>query len=140
MSKRKIILMTVLAFTTSGMFTRAQIYARPQIVSVEVLPRNSSMGKASWYSERSPGIRKRTANNEIFNDQAYTAAMWGVPFNQRIKVTNLDNGKSVVVRVNDRGPHKRYVRKGRVIDLSKQAFADIAPLKKGLIKVHLEFM
>lgn len=140
MSKRKIILMTVLAFTTSGMFTHAQIHARPQIVSVEVLPQNSSMGKASWYSERSPGIRKRTANNEIFNDQAYTAAMWGVPFNQRIKVTNLDNGKSVVVRVNDRGPHKRYVRKGRVIDLSKQAFADIAPLKKGLIKVHLEFM
>lgn len=139
MSKRKIILMTLLAFS-SGMFTHSQLYARPQQITVDPLPQNVSMGKASWYSKKSPGIRKRTANNEVFDDQAYTAAMWGVPFNQRIKVTNLDNGKSVVVRVNDRGPHKRYVRRGRVIDLSKQAFADIASLKRGLIKVQLEFM
>src|SRR3989338_7755972 len=139
MSKRKIILMTLLAFS-SGMFTHAQLYARPHQVTVDPLPQNVSSGKASWYSKRSPGIRKRTANNEIFNDQAYTAAMWGVPFNQKIKVTNLDNGKSVIVRVNDRGPHRRFVRRGRVIDLSRQAFVQIASPRKGLINVQLELL
>ena len=98
------------------------------------------IGQASWYSEKSPGINKHTANNEIFDDSQLTAAMWDVPFNQMIKVTNLENEKSVVVRVNDRGPHKRYVRAGRIIDLSKEAFSTIAPLKKGLISIRLEFL
>jgi len=98
------------------------------------------IGKASWYSEQSPGINKRTANNEIFDDTGLTAAMWDVPFNQMAKVTNFENGKSVIVRINDRGPHKRYVRKGRIIDLSKQAFSKIAPLKKGLINIQLELL
>src|SRR6185503_17352795 len=78
-------------------------------------------GKASWYSRLSPGIKKTTANNERFNDRDLTCAIWGVGFNRKIKVTNLSNGKSVVVRVNDRGPHQRYIRKGRVIDLTFEA-------------------
>lgn len=69
-----------------------------------------------------------------------TCAMWNVPFGQRIKVTNKDNGKSVIVRVNDRGPHKRYVRKGRIIDLSRGAFRKIASLKKGLVYIELELL
>jgi len=97
-------------------------------------------GKASWYSKKSPGIKKRTANNEIFNDMDLTCAMWGAPFNQTVKVTNRKNGKSVVVRVNDRGPHFRYFRKGRVIDLSKAAFAKIASLDSGLIDVEVTFL
>ncbi|MCR4336617.1 MAG: septal ring lytic transglycosylase RlpA family protein [Candidatus Omnitrophica bacterium] len=101
---------------------------------------HNPVGMASWYSEEDPGVRERTANNEVFNDQALTCAMWDVPFNQKIKVTNLDNGKSVVVRVNDRGPHKRLVRDGRIIDLSKAAFDRIAVLNKGLIHVQLEFL
>jgi rare lipoprotein A len=98
------------------------------------------IGRASWYSETDPGINPRTANNEIFNDKGLTCAMWGVPFNQRIRVTNLANGKSVVVRVNDRGPHKRYVRKGRVIDLTKAAFSRIDNTHSGLIDVALELL
>lgn len=97
-------------------------------------------GKASWYSERDPGVNRHTANNEIFDDSDLTCAMWGVPFNQEIKVTNLENGKSVTVRVNDRGPHKRFVRKGRIIDLSKRAFSEIAPLPHGLIEIEIEFL
>ena len=97
-------------------------------------------GQASWYSKKSPGIRKRTANNEIFNDQALTAAMWGVPFNQRVKVTNIDNGKSVTVRINDRGPHKRYCRNGRIIDLTQVAFTRLAHPKKGLVNVQVELL
>lgn len=130
----------------SGILTHSQIYAQrikeqPQtdpIVQNE--PRNVRIGKASWYSERSPGINKRTANNEYFDDSELTCAIWGIAFNQKIKVTNLTNGKSVVVRVNDRGPHKRYVRRGRIIDLTKGAFAQIGALKKGLIDVEIEFL
>jgi rare lipoprotein A len=103
-------------------------------------PKKVQRGLASWYSEQNPGINKHTANNEIFDSTGLTAAMWEVPFHQMIRVTNLENGKSVVVRINDRGPHERYVRQGRIIDLSKRAFSDIAPLKQGLIPIHLEFL
>ena len=98
------------------------------------------IGKASWYSKKSPGINKRTASNELFDDQDLTCAMWGVSFNRLIKVTNLDNGKSIVVRVNDRGPHKRYVHAGRIIDLTKAAFKKLSPTPKGLINVQVEFL
>ena len=70
-------------------------------------------GKASWYG---PGFQGRlTANGERFNTNAYTAAHKTLPFNTKVKVTNNKTGKSVVVRINDRGP---YIH-GRVIDLSK---------------------
>lgn len=98
------------------------------------------LGKASWYSQKSPGIKKHTANMEIFNDRNLTCAMWGAPFNQAVKVTNRANGKSVIVRVNDRGPHFRYFRKGRLIDLTKAAFNKIASPDKGLIEVEIEFL
>jgi rare lipoprotein A len=74
---------------------------------------------------------------EEFDDGEITAAMWGVPFGTLVKVTNLDSGKSVVVRVNDRGPAKRLVRGGRIIDLTKEAFSRIAPLRKGLVPVEV---
>ena len=76
----------------------------------------------------------------MFDDGDLTAAMWEVPFNQRVRVTNLDNGRSVVVRVNDRGPHKRFVAEGRIIDLTKQAFSQIASLDNGLIRIELELL
>ncbi len=98
------------------------------------------LGLASWYSEDSPGINERTANMEIFDDSEFTCAMWGVEFDTFVKVTNLENGKSVVLRVNDRGPAKRLVRKGRIIDLTKTAFARIASLRTGLISVKVEFV
>ncbi len=97
-------------------------------------------GKASWYSRKSPGINKRTANNEIFNDQDLTCAIWGVAFNRHIRVTNLENGKSIIVRVNDRGPHKRFVKKGRVIDLTLEAFRRLGTPQQGLINVEIEFL
>lgn len=139
MRKRKVILMTFLTLASS-MFTHTKLQAKIQKIPLEEPVAVIYQGKASWYSKRSPGIRKRTANNEIFDDTAYTAAMWGVPFHQMVKVTNLDNGKSIIVRVNDRGPHKRFVHKGRVIDLSRQAFHQIASPRKGLINVQVELL
>ena len=97
-------------------------------------------GMASWYSENDPGILKTTANMERFSDEKLTCAMWGLAFNTILKVTNTGNGKSVFVRVNDRGPAKRLVQKGRIVDLTKSAFAKIADLEKGLIHVKIEIM
>jgi rare lipoprotein A len=72
-------------------------------------------GVASWYG---PGFHGRlTANGERFNTNSLTAAHRTLPFGTRVRVTNAETGRSVVVRINDRGPFT----KGRVIDLSKAA-------------------
>ncbi|MBD3379679.1 MAG: septal ring lytic transglycosylase RlpA family protein [Candidatus Omnitrophica bacterium] len=94
-----------------------------------------TVGLASWYSEESPGINRTTANMEIFDDTAMTCAMWDIPFGTMLEVRNLENGRSVVVRVNDRGPARRFHRRGRVIDLTREAFRRIAHPDKGLVTV-----
>jgi len=109
----------------------------PQFMKIQ---KDTAVGMASWYSETDPGINKHTANMEVFDDSQMTAAMWDVPFDQLVKVTNLRNGKSVIVRINDRGPHRRFVRQGRLIDLTKGAFSQIAPLGRGLIDIQLEIL
>ena len=76
---------------------------------------NATVGTASWYG---PGFHgKKTASGERFNQYGLTAAHKTLPLGSRVKVTNLSNGQSVVVTINDRGP---YVR-GRMIDLSQGA-------------------
>lgn len=140
MRKRKLIFPIFLTLTAI-LTTHSTLYANPsKIVYLRPSETIIRKGQASWYSKQDPGIRKHTANNEIFDDTDLTAAMWDVPFNQMVRVTNLENGKFVVVRVNDRGPHKRFVRNGRIIDLTKQAFSTIASLEKGLIHIQLELL
>jgi rare lipoprotein A len=87
--------------------------------------------KASFYSDG-----QRTANGEYFNPNAFTAAHKTFPFNTRLRVTNLANNKSTVVRINDRGP---FVR-GRCLDLSRAAFAAIASLGAGVADVRYEVL
>ena len=94
-------------------------------------------GKASWYSQNDAGILLTTANMETFDDSKLTCAIWDLPFNTILKVTNLENGKSVLVRVNDRGPARRL---NRTIDLTKAAFSRIADLDKGLADVSVEII
>ena len=89
-------------------------------------------GKASYYSNKYQG--RRTASGERFNQNAKTAAHKKLPFGTRVKVTNISNGKSVVVRINDRGP---FI-KGRIIDLSKSTFSAIANTRLGVIDVVVE--
>lgn len=86
---------------------------------------------ASFYSQG-----QVTANGEAFDPDAMTAAHLTLPFDTRVRVTNPDNGSSVVVRINDRGP---YVA-GRCLDLSRAAFAAIAPLELGHIEVRYEVL
>jgi rare lipoprotein A len=128
----------ILAFVALSSTTLA--HAKYQPKPVNAVNRAIRYGQPSWYSDRDPGVNRRTANNEIFDDDAMTCAMWGVPFHQKVRITNRTNGKSIIVRVNDRGPHKRYVYKGRAIDLTKNAFKQIAPLKRGLIDIQLELL
>ena len=90
-------------------------------------------GKASFYSDFHHG--KRTASGEIFNMNSLTCASNTYKMGTMLKVTNMGNGKSVTVKVNDTGGFGKY---GRVIDLSKAAFATIASLKSGIINVLVE--
>ena len=91
-------------------------------------------GEASWYG---PGYHGRTtANGEKFNQNAMTAAHKTLAFNTKIKVTDLQTGKSVIVRINDRGPYA----KGRIIDLSKGAAEKLGIKEKGHAEVKLEFV
>ncbi|MBN1797324.1 MAG: septal ring lytic transglycosylase RlpA family protein [Spirochaetales bacterium] len=91
-------------------------------------------GLASWYGGDFHG--KKTANGEIFNTNEHTAAHRTLPFNTVVKVTNLYNLKATLVRINDRGPF----RKGRIIDLSKAAAADLDMLDSGVIPVRIEIV
>lgn len=87
-------------------------------------------GTASWYG---PGFHgRKTANGERFNTNDYTAAHKSLPFNTLLRVTNLENGRYTIVRVNDRGPYAR----GRIIDLSYAAKNEIG--MSGLAKVRIE--
>jgi len=88
-------------------------------------------GMASYYARNFH--HKMTANGERFDNHAMTAAHKTLPFGSKVKVTNLNNGKSVTVRINDRGP---FV-KGRIIDLSRAAFSQIANLDRGVVKVEI---
>lgn len=94
----------------------------------------SQRGIASFYADSLQG--NKTASGAIFKQTALTAAHKKLPFGSRVKVTNRNNGKSVVVVINDRGP---FVR-GRIIDLSKAAFRKIADLKTGVVDVTIEVL
>ena len=89
-------------------------------------------GTASFYADNYQS--RETASGERFDQGASTAAHKNLPFNTRVRVTNLENGQSTVVRINDRGP---FVR-GRIIDLSSSAFGEISAAGNGLVRVKIE--
>lgn len=91
-------------------------------------------GLASFYADKH--VNKKTANGERYRHDLKTAAHKKLAFGSKVKVTNVNNGKSVVVRINDRGP---FIR-GRIIDLSKSAFSSIGSTSAGIIKVKIEVM
>ncbi len=91
-------------------------------------------GLASYYADEFNG--RRTSNGEVFDMNKLTAAHKSLPFNSVVKVTNLENGMSVVVRVNDRGP---FVG-GRVIDLSLAGAKAIGMIGTGTARVVLEVL
>jgi rare lipoprotein A len=88
-------------------------------------------GTASWYGD--PHHGRETASGEIFDKSKLTAAHRTLPFGARVAVTNLDNGRTVEVRVNDRGP---FVP-GRLIDLSEGAARSLGGIGVGLMRVRI---
>ncbi len=94
----------------------------------------SETGIASWYGPQFHG--KRTANGEVFDMNELTAAHKTLQLPSLVRVTNLENGRSMVVRVNDRGPFKR----GRIIDLSKRAAELLGFKGKGVAKVKIRVL
>ncbi len=92
----------------------------------------SEKGIASYYADKFNG--RTTANGEKFNNSKMTAAHKTLPFGTIVKVTNVQNQKSVIVRINDRGPYAH----GRIIDLSKKAATELGMLQTGLSEVLVE--
>ncbi|MDY0081811.1 MAG: septal ring lytic transglycosylase RlpA family protein [Ignavibacteriaceae bacterium] len=88
--------------------------------------------KASWYG---PGFHgKRTANGEVYDQMSFTAAHKSLKFGTLLKITNPKNGKSVIIRINDRGP---YIT-GRDLDLSKAAALELGLMRNGVGRMKVE--
>ena len=87
---------------------------------------------ASWYGPHFHG--KLTANGESYNQMALTAAHKSLPFGTLLKVTNLRNGRAVIVRINDRGPFSE----GRDLDLSKGTALSLGMFERGVIRVKVQ--
>jgi rare lipoprotein A len=90
-------------------------------------------GMASFYNNKHEG--NKTASGEVYRKGKLTAAHKTLPFGTQVKVTNLANSRTVVVRVNDRGP---FVR-GRIIDLSRRAAQKLGMINDGVTKVRIEY-
>lgn len=102
-------------------------------------PNSSMAGLASWYGEEHRG--KPMANGNPFDPDKLTAASWFYPLGTRVRVSVDDSSRparSVLVTITDRGPSHRLVRAGRIIDLSRAAFARLAPPESGLLSVMVE--
>jgi rare lipoprotein A len=97
-------------------------------------PRDHMIGVASWYGEHWQG--RKTASGKRFDVNKLTAAHRSLPLNTHVRVTNTENGKSVIVLINDRGP---YVD-GRIIDLSTAAARRLGMIKKGVVPVQIEIV
>jgi len=98
-----------------------------------VAPREME-GVASYYAEEFNG--RKTANGEVYDMHALTAAHRTLPFNTKLRVSNLNNGRSVIVRVNDRGPFKE----SRILDLSLEAARRLGITREGTARVKIEIV
>jgi rare lipoprotein A len=106
---------------------------KAMILSLILLVTTANAGLASYYGGKFHG--RTTASGEIFNKWAMTTASNSHKMGTKLLVTNKDNGKSVVVKVNDTGGFKKY---GRTLDLSRGAFSKIANINKGVINVSIK--
>lgn len=133
-----LIILTILLFSCTpvgrkGNYARSSSYSSSASSSSAVIE-TDDMGIASYYAHKFHG--RTTASGEEYDMYDLTAAHPNLPFGTVVKVTNLENGKSVKVRINDRGP---FVE-GRIIDLSYKAAQKIDMIEKGLVEVSVEII
>lgn len=118
-------LMIIMTFALTMSFSKIKVEP-----SIEVY----EQGRASYYGFQFLG--RKTACGDIFTEHEYTCAHKYLPFGTKIKVTNVDNNRSVIVRVNDRGP---FV-KGRIVDLSIQSAKELGLIQSGVANVQVEIV
>ena len=106
----------------------------PGVALYDPVPKSIETGKASYYGGR--WIGRLTANGERYHSGDCTAAHKHLPFNTMVRVTNLRNNKSVIVRINNRGPYA----KGRILDLSIVAAKKIEMIGDGIVPVRAEVL
>ncbi len=116
-----------------------QVWSPPRPAPAPEAPRRPQKvrgqeGLASWYGKKFHG--RTTASGERYDMHALTAAHRTLPFGTRVRVTNLANGRRVVVRINDRGP---FIR-GRIIDLSYAAARQVGMVQAGVARVRVEVL
>lgn len=136
----KKILLTIIFFLVScgssiayGDYVNTTGMTRKQIESIKNHPK-TQIGIASYYGKKFH--KKRTANGEIFNMYKVSAAHKSYPLGTKVRVTNLENGKSLKLVINDRGP---FVS-GRVIDLSYKAARKLGFVNQGTVKVRIDVL
>jgi len=131
-SPRRYFLLLLLALPLSACTTPKHIPVSSdgKVAIFDPKPVKVEEGMASWYKDR------RTASGEPFKSQAMTAAHKKLPFGSSVRVVDLKTKKSIIVRINDRGP---YVR-GRVIDLTTGAARQLGIYDRGLARVRLEVL
>lgn len=109
------------------------ILAAIMLLTASCARKVTQSGKASYYADKFQG--RKTASGETFKQNRMTAAHQTLPFGTKVKVTNLDNGRTIKVRVNDRGP---FVS-GRIIDLSKKAARKLGMVQSGVANVKIKY-
>lgn len=122
----------LLGLTLMNGFVHSQQKADSSAASAPSSSGDGMSGLAAYYHSALNG--RRTASGERYNAAAMTTAHQTLPYGTKVKVTNVKNNRSVVVRVNDRGP----TQAGRVVDLSRAAAAQLNMLREGLVEVKLE--
>ena len=106
----------------------------PVVGLAEPRANGTEVGLASYYGSEFHG--RMTASGVRYDEDKLTAAHRTLPFGTRVQVTNLENDRTVTVRVNDRGPH----RKGRIIDLSRRAARALGMIHDGVARVRVEVL
>jgi rare lipoprotein A len=106
------------------------------LTATDAPPSAYQAGIASWYGAELAG--RRTASGERFDPRAMTAAHRGLPFDTWVEVRRVDTGRTVRVRINDRGPNARDSR--RVIDLSRRAAEQLDMIREGMVKVEIRLV
>lgn len=119
---KRVILVIIMMISTLGLY------------SFKYNANDANTSFASFYHDKFNG--RKTASGEIFDNSKLTAANMKLPFGTKVKITNLRSGKTVVVKVNDRGPF----HSSRAFDLSKAAFNEISSMHAGTIPIEYEVM
>ncbi len=132
LSRNNTIILGIFFFTVS-LFQTVDIFA--QKINYRNVPLvDTAIGHASFYSDKFIG--RRTANGEIFSQNKLTCAHNTYPLGSKVRVTNLKNGKTVVLKVNDRLHH----RNPRLVDLTKAGAAKLGFQRSGIVKVKVELI